>query len=49
MTVKITTNNVPREILDGWELTAREREDFDYLNWVATRLHSSATVASCTT
>ena len=31
MTVK--TNNVPRDIIDAWELTLREREEFDYLDW----------------
>jgi hypothetical protein len=31
----IITNNVPRDILDGYELTKEEREEFDYLNWEA--------------
>jgi hypothetical protein len=33
--VKITTNNVPRDVIDAWQLTAKEREEFDYLNWRA--------------
>lgn len=35
MTVKVVTNNVPREIIDGWQLTADERAEFDYLDWPA--------------
>lgn len=31
MTVTITTNNRPRPVLDGTELTAKERKEFDYL------------------
>lgn len=31
MTVTITTNNRPRPTLSGFELTAKERADFDYL------------------
>lgn len=30
----IVTNNVPRDILNGWDLTLKERQEFDYLNWV---------------
>jgi hypothetical protein len=33
MALEITTNNVPRDILDSYELTAKEREEFDYLDW----------------
>lgn len=29
----IVTNNVPRDILDSWDLTPKEREQFDYLDW----------------
>lgn len=29
----IITNNIPREIIDAWSLTAKEREEFDYLDW----------------
>lgn len=35
MTVRVVTNNVPRPLLDAWELTAAERERFDYIDWVA--------------
>src|SRR5262245_31429871 len=31
----ITTNNVPRDILEAYDLTADERADFDYLDWRA--------------
>jgi hypothetical protein len=33
--VIVRTNNVPREIIDGCQLTAAEREDFDYHDWTA--------------
>ena len=33
--VTVITNNCPRDIVDGWELTADERSQFDYLNWDA--------------
>jgi hypothetical protein len=35
MTVKVITNNVSRPIIDGYQLTADERAEFDYLNWEA--------------
>jgi hypothetical protein len=32
--MKIITNNVPRPIIEGYELTDEERwNDFDYYNW----------------
>lgn len=34
-TLTITTNSVPRDVLDGFELTAAEREEFDYIDWAA--------------
>lgn len=34
-TLTIITNHVPRDIVDGWELTPQEREEFDYLDWDA--------------
>ena len=34
-TVKIRTNNVPRDVIDACELTPAERTEFDYLNWPA--------------
>lgn len=33
MPIKITTNNVPREIIDGFQLTENERKEFDYIDW----------------
>lgn len=34
-TVKITTNHVPRPIVEAYELNAAERKEFDYLDWDA--------------
>jgi hypothetical protein len=31
--MKITTNNVPRDVIEAYELTQKERKEFDYLNW----------------
>lgn len=31
----ITTNHHLREVIDAWQLSAAEREQFDYLDWVA--------------
>ena len=31
----IITNNVPRDIVEAWELTEKERVEFDYLDWAA--------------
>jgi hypothetical protein len=33
--LQIITNNVPRDIVDAYELNERERTEFDYLNWNA--------------
>jgi hypothetical protein len=33
--MKIKTNNVPRDVIYGWELYANEREQFDYIDWDA--------------
>ena len=33
--VRIRTNNVPRDIINAWELTPAERAEFDYLDWEA--------------
>ena len=33
--VTVITNNVPREILNGWEVPADVRADFDYVDWGA--------------
>jgi hypothetical protein len=35
MPVVIRTNNHKRDVIDGWQLTAAERKDFDYLDWPA--------------
>lgn len=35
MTVKVITNNAPRDIIDASELTPKERAEFDYLDWPA--------------
>ncbi len=34
-TIKVITNNVPRDIIDAWQLTPAERCEFDYLDWAA--------------
>lgn len=31
----VKTNNVPRDILEGWETTPEEREELDYIDWPA--------------
>jgi len=33
--MEIITNNVPRDILQGYELTDAEKREFDYVNWFA--------------
>jgi len=33
--IRVITNNVPRPIIDDYELTEAERADFDYLDWPA--------------
>ncbi len=35
MTLTIRTNNVPRLVIDGYQLTPKERKDFDYIDWPA--------------
>lgn len=35
MSVTVRTNNVPRDLIYAYELTASEREQFDYLDWQA--------------
>ena len=34
-TLRIITNNVPRDVIDAWQLTPAERAEFDYLDWDA--------------
>ena len=31
----IITNSVPRDILEAWDLSPAEREQFDYVDWPA--------------
>lgn len=38
MAVKVITNNVPRDIIYGHELTAEEQEEFDYFDFEAAKL-----------
>lgn len=33
--LNITTNNVPRPLIESWEVSPKEREDFDYIDWAA--------------
>lgn len=35
MSITITTNNMRRPIREAHELTVKEREEFDYLDWEA--------------
>lgn len=35
MSITIRTNNVPRFIIDAYELSAQERREFDWLDWEA--------------
>lgn len=35
MTVTVTTNNVPRLVIDDYQLTEKEQKEFDYLDWEA--------------
>lgn len=33
MTITIRTNNNKRPIVNDWELTQKERKEFDYIDW----------------
>lgn len=35
MTVRITTNNHRRDIIDGWQVPPDVRAEFDYVDWSA--------------
>lgn len=35
MSLTIITNNVPRPIVEAWELSVKEQDEFDYLDWDA--------------
>lgn len=34
-TIRVITSNVPRPVVDGWQLTPAERAEFDYVDWAA--------------
>ena|ERR1041385_776523 len=31
--VTVITNNVPRDVVEAYELTPKERKEFDYIKW----------------
>jgi hypothetical protein len=33
--VTVTTNNVPRDVIEAYQLSAKERDEFDYIDWPA--------------
>jgi hypothetical protein len=33
--LQVVTNHVPRDVIDAYQLTPKEREEFDYLDWSA--------------
>jgi hypothetical protein len=33
--MEVQTNNVPRDVIDAYELSTEERADFDYIDWDA--------------
>lgn len=33
--ITIITNRVPRDVVDAWDLTEKERKEFDHLDWNA--------------
>jgi hypothetical protein len=33
--LRIKTNHVPRDVIEGYELSADERAEFDYIDWDA--------------
>lgn len=33
--ITVRTNNVPRDVIEGFELSAEERAEFDYIDWDA--------------
>lgn len=35
MSIRIITNNVPRPVIYGYELSQAERDEFDYIDWAA--------------
>lgn len=35
MALTVICNNVPRDVVEAWELSEVERKEFDYLDWEA--------------
>lgn len=35
MDLRVITNNVPRDVVEGFELKPSERAEFDYIDWPA--------------
>lgn len=33
MAITVTTNHVPRDVIDAYELSEKERQEFGYLDW----------------
>lgn len=33
--MEIRTNNIPRDLIKDYQLSEKEREEFDYLDWAA--------------
>ena len=33
--MEIRTNNIPRDLIEEYQLSEKEREEFDYLDWAA--------------
>jgi hypothetical protein len=33
--ITVRTNHVPRDLIDGWELTEKERKEYDHYDWSA--------------
>lgn len=33
--MEIRTNNIPRNLIEDYQLSEKEREEFDYLDWAA--------------
>ena len=31
--IDITTNNVPRDVIEAYELSEKEQKEFDYIDW----------------
>jgi len=44
--IRIISNNQPRPVLDWWELSDKELEPFDYIDWLAVH-HAGHSVTFC--